>query len=162
MHQFDPSIPGFIEGDITNVAVNETPPFGLANHVVNRAEPFDVVVEWSVSGVLTQLWLAALAFGGVTQWLVRVYAESQGEGPEILLGSALVDSEPAVPGDKNYTATITVPANILSEDQFPAGDVSGIYKLTVSAFLNSTFVGAPGYDMMGFSDAPFIQVENPV
>lgn len=159
MHQFDPSIPDLIEGDITNVAVNETPPFGLANHVVNRAEPFDIVVDWNVKGPLTTLWIAALACEGA-QWLVRVYAESQGPGPEILLSTTSVSAATfaGTTNDRTYTATMTVPANTLPED---TGGNSGLYRLTTSVFLNSS-LGAPGYDMIGFSDETAIQVEDPV
>lgn len=159
MDQFDPNIPGLIGGAITRVAVNETPPFGLANRVVNRQEPFTIGVEWNVSGPLTTLWIAAL--GG--SWLVRVYTESRGGGPEILLGttSVPVGSFSGPQNDRTYQATINVPAFALPEDDFPAGDVSGQYKLAVSAFLNST-LGPAGYDMLGFMDGPLIQVENPV
>lgn len=41
---------------------------------------------------------------------------------------------------REYTVTVTVPANTLQED---SGDVSGIYKFVVSVFLNSN-LGSPG------------------
>ena len=159
MHQFDPSLPGLIEGDVTNVAVNESPPFSpfsLANSVIDNSEPFDIAVEWNVSGPLATLWITALG----SPWLVRVYAESQGPGPEILLSTTSVSAATfaGTTNDRTYTATMSVPANTLPED---VGGDSGLYRLTASVFLNSS-LGAPGYDMIGFSDGPVIQVENPV
>ena len=158
MQQFDPNIPGLIEGNITNVAVLDPagtfPPFEVGNHVLNRDDSFKVNVKWSITGLLRPLWLAAL--GG--NWNVQVFAESIGGGPEILL--ARDDSVAADPTIGDYAAELTVPANALEEGD-PGSNVSGIYKLVVSVFLNSN-LGAPGFDMTGFNEGPIIQVENPV
>jgi hypothetical protein len=51
--------------------------------------------------------------------------------------------------------TVTVPP-ILTED---SGDESGIYKLVVSVFLNSSIPGGK-FDLMGFQEGPFIQIED--
>ena len=85
MQQFDPNIPGLIEGNITTVVVidptNTFPPFEVGNHVLNRNDSFQINVEWTITGLLGPLWLSAL--GG--NWNVQVFAESLGGGPEILL-----------------------------------------------------------------------------
>ncbi|HWD82032.1 MAG TPA: hypothetical protein VG497_24210, partial [Kribbella sp.] len=85
MQQFDPNIPGLIEGDVTTVVVidpaNTFPGFEVGNHVLNRDDSFDVRVDWKITGLLRKLWLSALR----GNWNVQVFAESLGGGPEILL-----------------------------------------------------------------------------
>jgi hypothetical protein len=157
MQQFDPNIPGLIQGEVTTVTVvdpaNTFPPFELGNHVVNRDEEFEVIVRWELNGLLAPLWLAAL--GG--NWDVSVYAESLGGGNEVRLGTDnTIAADPSVLA---YTSTINVPAGLLDEHT-PGSDVGGIYKLVVSVFLNSE-LGRPGFDMTGFNEGPMIQVENP-
>ena len=158
MQQFDPNIPGLIGGDVTTVVVIDPavtfPGFEVGNHVLNRNDPFQVNVAWEINGLLRPLWLAAL--GG--NWNVQLFAESIGGGPEILLASDnTVAADPAV---ANYSATLNVPPNALDEGD-PGSNVSGIYKLVVSVFLDST-LGSPGFDMTGFNEGPIIQVEDPV
>lgn len=157
MQQFDPNIPGLIGGDVTTVAVIDPArefPFEVGNRVLNRSDSFKVKVAWEVTGALRPLWLAAL--GG--RWNVQLFAESLGGGPEILLASDnTVAADPAV---ANYSATLDIPPNALEEGD-PGSNVSGIYKLVVSVFLNSN-LGSPGFDMTGFHEGPIIQVENPV
>lgn len=55
--------------------------------------------------------------------------------------------------------TLTVRAGTLPEGD-PGSQVSGIYKLVASVFLNSN-LGSPGFDMVGFNEGPIIQIENP-
>ncbi|HKE50981.1 MAG TPA: hypothetical protein VKE25_05680 [Actinomycetes bacterium] len=157
MQQFDPNIPGLIEGNITTVVVRDPagtfPPFEVGNHVLNRNDAFQINVEWSITGLLRPLWLAAL--GG--NWNVQVFAESLGGGPEILL--ARDDSVAADPARADYAVQLNVPPNTLDEGD-PGSNTSGIYKLVVSVFLDST-LGSPGFDMTGFSEGPIIQVEDP-
>lgn len=157
MQQFDPNIPGLIEGQVTTVLVrdpaNDFPGFSVGNHVLNPDESFDITVKWEVTGLLRPLWLAAL--GG--NWNVQAFAESIGGGPEILIGRD--DTVAADPSTSQYEVTFTVPGGTLQEGN-PGDNVSGIYKLTVSVFLNSN-LGAPGFDMTGFNEGPIIQVENP-
>ncbi|TCC21658.1 hypothetical protein [Kribbella sindirgiensis] len=163
MNQFDPNLPrqnpadpDLIVGDVTAVIVREPgnlQPYDVGNSVLSPSKPFQVVVRWKVTGLLGPLWLAAL--GG--KWNVQVYAESMGAGPEIRLASN--NNIPAVPTQQNYEATLDVPAGILPEGN-PGSSISGIYKLVVSVFLNSN-LPAPGYDMIGFSEGPYIQIENP-
>ena len=87
-----------------------------------------------------------------------MFAESLGGGPELLLASDnTVAADPAV---SDYAVELTVPPNALDEGN-PGSQISGIYKLVVSVFLDSR-LGAPGFDMTGFNEGPIIQVENPV
>jgi hypothetical protein len=157
MQQFDPNIPGLIQGEVTTVVVidpaNVFPPFEVGNHVLNRNDSFQVTVKWRITGLLRPLWLAAL--GG--NWNVQVYAESIGGGPEILL--ARNDTVAADPNRADYDVTFTVPPNSLDEGN-PGSNVSGIYKLVTSVFLDSS-LGSPGFDMTGFLEGPIIQVEDP-
>ena len=157
MQQFDPNIPGLIEGEVSTLVVldpaNVFPPFEVGNHVLDPDDPFDVTVEWKITGLLRPLWLSAL--GG--NWNVQLYAESIGGGPEILLGSD--NTVAADPSREDYGVTFTIPANTLEEGN-PGSNTSGIYKLVVAVFLNSN-LGDPGFDMTGFQEGPIIQVEGP-
>jgi hypothetical protein len=167
MQQFDPLIPGLIEGDVTSVAVTDPQPFvhGLGNRVIDPTKPFELTIEWELFGQLVPLWLAAL--GG--DWDVSVYAESLGGGPEVRLGSVAVPASDQLPctvhsSEPNcvkYSAKVTVPPNTLAE-HVPGTDQGGIYKLVVAVFLNSNLLGVPGYDLIGFNEGPIIQAENPV
>jgi hypothetical protein len=158
--QFDPNIPGLIEGDITSVAVIDPPslPFQVGNLVLDPSKAFTIEVKWKVFGAITPLWLAALD----QDWDVNVYAESLGAGPEVRLGTETRDKNTftacAGVNCREYTVTVTVPPNTLVEDN---GDVSGIYKLVVSVFLNSS-LGASGYDVTSFREGPIIKMENPL
>ena len=126
----------------------------MGNSVLSPSKPFQVVVRWKVTGLLGPLWLAAL--GG--KWNVQVYAESIGCGSRDPPGEQQQHSPPFRPS-RTTPATVDVPAGILPEGN-PGSSISGIYKLVVSVFLNSN-LPAPGYDMIGFSEGPYIQVENP-
>lgn len=154
MQQFDPNIPPFITGDITSVTVTEIPEIGLPNHVINPTKEVKVEIKWELNGVLVPLWLTAL--GG--NWNVSVYAESLGGGNEILLGTD--DSVPALPPANNYSSTVIVPPPFPLQEHTPNTDQGGIYKLVVAVSLDST-LGGP-FDIIGFSEGPIIQVENPV
>jgi hypothetical protein len=164
MHQFDPNIPGpapgdpaLIEGDVHAVIVRDPgtfAPFDVGNKVLNRRQAFQINVKWRVTGLLGPLWLTAL--GG--NWNVQVFAESMGGGPERLLAT---DSSVAADATKSeYEAILNVPPNTLPEGN-PGSNVSGLYKLVVSVFLDSDIPGDPGFDMIGFNEGPFIQIEDP-
>ena len=153
--RFSPDIPGYLQGEITGIVVGAPPNFpppAVGTHVVDPAKPFDVTVTWTLSGVLVPLWQQAL--GGA--WDVTVYAESQGAGPETKIGNVSV---PVVVLQTSYTATIPASATGLSEHD-PNSPNSGIYRLSVAVFLNST-LPAPGFDLIGFRGGPLIQVESP-
>lgn len=166
MLQFDPNIPGpnpgdeaLIEGNITTLEVVDPalnfPPFERGNHVLDTKVPFKINVKWEIKGGLAPVWLEAL--GG--NWNVQAFAESLGGGPEILL--AAKNDVPASGAVLNYAAELTVPAFKLPEGN-PGVEISGIYKLVVSVFLDSSLkFKHHGYDMIGFAEGPIIQVENP-
>lgn len=165
MEQFDPNIPGLMEGELGRVAVIDPQPFkhGVGNHVIDPHTPFKLTVEWEVFGQLVPLWLTALA----GKWDVSVYAESLGGGPEVRLGTAEVATDageevndPTKPNRTKYSATITVEPVKLEEHQ-PGTDVGGIYKLATAVFLNSKIAGTPGFDLVGYSEGPIIQAERP-
>jgi hypothetical protein len=167
MDQFDPNIPGLIEGNVTSVVISDPQPFvhGTGNKVLDPTKSFDLTIEWELFGQIVPVWLAALA----GDWDVSAYAESLGGGDEVRLGTVLVPSTATLPCTVNqaqvnctkYTATLTVPPNTLDEHD-PGTDQGGIYKLAVAVFLNSNLAGVPGYDLIGFSEGPIIQMENPV
>lgn len=161
---FDPTIPGYLEGEVGPIVVTAPPTFpppALRRLVVDPAKPFDLTVEWEIFGDLVPLWLSALA----GDWVVTAYAESVGPGPEVEIGTATVPTGNTLPCTVNtaksnctkYSATITVPATTLPEDD---GTSSGIYKLVVTVFLNSN-LPAPGFDLSGFTEGPIIRVESP-
>lgn len=166
--RFDPNIPAdptdptvaCIEGDITSVVVTELPTIGRTNLVVSPDKSFDIKVSWRVFGNLVPVWVTALSVN-TPNWIVTAYAESEGPGEEKLLGKTdvAVSSTP-LSLNMPYNATITVPAGTLHEENPGDPYHSGIYKIVVTAFLNST-LGLPGYDMMGYAEGPIIKVENP-
>jgi hypothetical protein len=89
------------------------------------------------------------------------YAESQGPGDEIALGSVNVPvGGPLFSQDEAYTAKLTVPPNTLNEEDPGDPTQSGTYKVVVTTFLDSA-LGPVGYDMMGYAEGPIIKVESP-
>lgn len=163
MNQFDPKLPGLLEGDVTSVLVTDPQTFigGMGNHVVDPTKAFTLTVEWRLTGQIVPVWLAALR----GNWNVEAYVESLGGGTEGLIGTATVAANAFTPdpdvNNVKYTTTITVPANTLDEHT-PGSGRGGIYKLAVAVFLNSSLLGVPGYDLIGFREGPIIQAENPV
>lgn len=166
---FDPYLPAdpadptaaCIEGDITSIVITEAPVIGKTNLVVNRAKPFDVKVSWRVFGNLAPLWLTALA-ASTPDWVVTAYAEPEGPGNKAVLGTVKVPVR-SQPMSQNvlYSAKLTVAAGTLPEEDPGNPSYTGVYKIVVTAFLDST-LGLPGYDMMGFAEGPIIKVENPL
>jgi len=165
--RFDPNIPPAgptdpaIEGEFTGiVAITEQPTLGKSNLVVNRDKSFDIEVSWHVFGNLVPLWLTALSVKS-PNWVVTAYAESQGPGDEVSLGSVNVPVRgPNFTLDEAYKAKLTVPANKLHEENPGDPTQSGVYKIVVTAFLDSA-LGPVGYDMMGYAEGPIIKVEDP-
>ena len=166
--RFDPNIPPAgptdpaIEGEFTGiVGITEKPTLGKSNLVINADEAFDIEVSWHVFGNLVPLWLTALSVDS-KNWVVTAYAESQGPGDEITLGS--VDVPVGGPGfslDEAYSATLTVPAGTLNEENPGDPTQSGTYKIVVTTFLDSD-LGPVGYDMMGYAEGPIVKVESPL
>lgn len=157
MQQFDPNFTGTppfeIRGDVTSVKVLEGGV--LPNHVVDPTKQLEIEVEWKVDGGLTNLWLTALA---PAEWRVSVFAESQGPGAEVRLGQVTVPIGPLGALPYTRTANIVVPAPLPLQQH--GGANSGVYKLTATVFLNSSIPGG-GFDMIGFTEGPYVQVENP-
>jgi hypothetical protein len=166
-NRFDPNIPPAgptdpaIEGAFIGiVAITEHPTLGRSNLVVNRAEPFDIEVNWRVFGNLVPLWLTALS-ARTKNWVVTAYAESQGPGDEVPLGSVDVPvGGPLFSQNETYQAKLRVPAYTLPEENPGNRSQSGTYKIVVTTFLNSD-LGPVGYDMMGYAEGPIIKVEDP-
>ncbi len=158
MQQFDPNIPGLIEGDVTTFVVidpaGDVPAF-RGGQPRPRTATTRSRSTWSGRSPACSGRSGLSALGG--NWNVQVFAESLGGGPEILL--ARDDSVAADPNMSDYAVQLTVPPTALAEGD-PGSNVSGIYKLVVSVFLNSN-LGNPGFDMTGFNEGPIIQVEDP-
>ncbi|GIF02174.1 hypothetical protein [Paractinoplanes rishiriensis] len=165
--RFDPNIPSTgptapsIEGAFKGIgAIVEEPRIGEGNLIVNGKEPFQIKVQWHIFGNLTPLWLTALA-SRTKNWVVTAYAESEGPGPKVIIGKTYEPvGAPPFTHDKEYAATITVPAGTLPEENLGDPERSGVYKIIVTAFLNAD-LGKPGYDMMGYVEGPIIKVEDP-
>src|SRR4051794_36441633 len=92
-----------------------SPAAGLA---VDPTQPLSITVTWNVTGTLAELWLAALAKADA-HWIVTIYAESMGPGEVQLATQHQSVALPArtSPGKHEWTTTLTVPANQLSELQ---------------------------------------------
>ncbi|GID32287.1 hypothetical protein [Paractinoplanes brasiliensis] len=165
---FDPNIPPAgetdpcIEGDFVGpVVVLEKPALGKGNLVIDRTKPFDIKVKWHVFGNLVPLWLTALS-KETDKWIVTAYVESQGPGTE----KALAKAEVALGGprftlDEYYEATITVPAGTLDSSFSSSETESGVYKIVVTAFLDSKISSVVNFDVLGSIEGPIIKVEEP-
>jgi hypothetical protein len=159
--QFDPNMTGLISGAFTEVTVIEPGGLGTSNHVIDPTKPFDIKVAWEITGTLTPLWLAALKATSPS-WSVAAYAESVGPGPELLLKEDKVTVASAfdqLPNAWRWKHKLTVPANTLPEEDPGPGGPSGVYKLVVTAFLNSA-LGPIGFDIMGYAEGPVIKLYN--
>jgi hypothetical protein len=165
--RFDPNIPPTgptdpaIQGEFTGiVGITEQPTLGKSNLVINGAKPFDIEVRWRVFGNLVPLWLTALSVRS-KNWVVTAYAESQGPGDEVSLGSVNVPvGGPFFSQNEAFSAKLTVPANTLHEENPGDPAQSGTYKIVVTTFLDSD-LGPVGYDMMGYAEGPIVKVEDP-
>jgi hypothetical protein len=93
---------------------------------------------------------------------VTAYAESQGPGSEVSLGSVEVPvGGPFFSLDETYSAKLNVPAGTLPEEDPGNPNQSGTYKIVVTTFLDSD-LGPVGYDMMGYAEGPIVKVESPL
>ena len=135
-------LPG-LDGAVTAVAIIDHD--GNPNRVIDDQLPFDVTINWTVQPPAT----AALLDG---QWTVKVYAESMGPGPEVLIGTAVV----AATGGPAYSASINVPAGTLPSDVPPD---SGVYKLVVVITYRTTLNVLT--EMAAFSEGPMFLLRRP-
>jgi hypothetical protein len=157
--QFDPDKGPLFQGRFTEVTVLDPAiPGHEPNLVLDRTKPFEVRVTWRLKGSDVNLYLAALE----PEFSIACYAESIGPGPEVILAE---ETEPTAnstvvgPQELEWTHTLSVPADVLEEENPGPAGPSGTYRLVSTVFLNSAVPG--GYDIAGFSDGPMIKVENP-
>ena len=132
-----------LDGAVTAVAIIDHD--GNPNRVIDDQLPFDVTINWTVQPPST----AALLDG---QWTVKVYAESMGPGPEVLIGTAVV----AATGGPAYSASINVPAGTLPSDVPPD---SGVYKLVVVITYRTRLNVLT--EMAAFSEGPMFLLRRP-
>ncbi|WP_329476578.1 hypothetical protein OG558_36205 [Kribbella sp. NBC_01510] len=132
-----------LDGAVTAVAIIDHD--GNPNRVIDDQLPFDVTIDWTVQPPAT----AALLDGN---WTVKVYAESMGPGPEVLIGTAVV----AATGGPAYSASINVPAGTLPSDVPPD---SGVYKLVVVITYRNTLNVLT--EMAAFSEGPMFLLRRP-
>jgi hypothetical protein len=95
---------------------------GLPTNVIEASLDFTVDCAWNIDAITASI------LGGT--WHVDLYAESIGGGFE---GRLAGNFEPVVPGQTNYSSTITVPGGTLPNDPsvHPLDDDSSVYKLVV-------------------------------
>lgn len=156
---FDPRVEtggvNLFKGEFTKVEVRHPAPFPhhLSNRVIDPTKPFNVRVEWKVTGGET-----GLRMNAVGDWSIFLYAESMGPGPEIRLNispSTVARGTPATPA-MNWAVDVTVQPNQLSENL----PTSGVYKLIVVVFANAVVAG--GHDVIGYYEEPvMILAEDP-
>jgi hypothetical protein len=157
---FDPQMaPSLFKGEFTKLEVIDPVPLSppmVGNLIIDPSQDFTIEVQWTLTGFFVPLWLAAL--GG--NWVVEAYADSIGPGDETRIADATVSvgtpSDPMV-----YSVPLVVKKNTLKGHVSGPTGPSGIYRLTVSAFLDST-LGSPGYDIVGFAEGVTIRAENPI
>ncbi len=155
---FDPDFGvDLFHGEFSDIKIidPQPTPINVRNLVIDPTKPFQIEMNWKLSGFFVKPWLAAL--GG--SWSVEVFAESVGPGPDLRIGSATVPVG-AIENPKSYSVQVTVPANTLPEGNPGQPSPSGVYKLVCTCFLNSA-LGLPGYDVAGFAEGPVIRVEDP-
>lgn len=163
---FDPNLANVFEGEITELIINETPPFPTTrNHVIDPSEDLRIKVRWETFGLFgINLPDAHDNNGGA--WQVKVFAESIGPGTDSELATATVQVNTraacAVHGGAQpcglWEAEIVVPAPVPLNENDPGND-SGVYKLVTTVFLNDN-TGSQT-DIIGFREGPLIQVEDP-
>jgi hypothetical protein len=156
MSYFEPQFENQIEGQINSVTVvDPARPDHTPNFVLDPSKPFDINIEWELNGSQVPLYIDHPQTA--TNWTVNVFAESLGPGPELVIYNG---SEAKGTGalSMSYSHSATVAAGSLSE-HIP-NTQSGMYKLVVTVFLNSTT--GFGYDIAGCFEGPIIMVENPV
>jgi len=95
---------------------------GSPADVLEASLPFSVDCQWDIDAITATL------LGGT--WHVDLFAESLGQGFE---GRVEGTFEPVVPGQTNYSASISVPAGKFADNPpvHPLGNYSGVFKMTV-------------------------------
>ena len=147
-------------GEVTKCQVVQGPPVGEVNNlVINRSEVFTIELEWQFDGVLGEVNEVLATQREPRKFSIDVYAERMGPGNDLLIYSSEQPfTWPAGALPAQYNHSCSIPANTLPE-HIP-GTRSGVYKLVVCIFSNTT---APGCtDISGFYEGPIIQSEDPV
>lgn len=118
---------------------------GEPNMVIDVDTPFDMKVEWHVSGLIGPALQGSI-------WTINVYAESMGPGPEVTLVKNLT-----VPFNWTgpvTTFTKTIP-NIDPVDPSTGLKLDGAYKLTL--VITSTNSAGVRLHLAGFVEGPLVQ-----
>lgn len=160
---FDPQMaPNLFLGTFTKLEVIDPVPLAppmVGNLIIDPKKEFTIRVEWTLKGFFVPLWLSALDSPPGKKWVVEAYADCIGPGDEIRIAEELV-AIGAKTDPRTYSVDLKVKQNTLKEHIPGDPGPSGIYRLTVSAFLDST-LGSPGYDIIGFAEGVTIRAENP-
>jgi hypothetical protein len=161
---FDPRVQvgntDLFKGAFTNVVVAQSPdvPGDVSNRVINPSKPFQVRLQWKVDGA--QVPLRMNAING--PWSIFVYVESMGPGPEIRLNTTPSTHPVGALAANTMSWDVTVDVNPAGLSENVPGGSSGVYRLIVVVFANSTLPG-PGNDVIGYYEEPLlILAENPI
>lgn len=146
-----------LEGSISAPKVEEvhgTP----SNMIIRSDQDWEIDVNWEVHGSLLSP-PASRTFPFTGEWVVRVYIESMGRGPEREIPKDrqgirvnVIDgiSPAGEPDKKEYSTSIKVPKNDLKP---------GVYKL-VLAITHESSPGVPGL-IAGFYEGDMLQIYDP-
>ena len=126
--------PGSFEAEVQDNNGNPT-------SVLEAGAEFKVKTKWAIGA------LAALLLGG--EWVVTVYVESIGPGPERRIGTDTVPLN----GSANYSTIVVVPPNSVTNNPNPP--VSGVYKLvTVLTHRNFGQIS----DVAAIAEGPLVRI----
>ncbi|OQX15029.1 MAG: hypothetical protein BWK73_08055 [Thiothrix lacustris] len=152
--QFDPRVEvgnvNLFKGEFLSMGIRQEPalPHHVSNRIIDPTKPFFIDLKWKVTGAEVPLRMNA-----VSDWRIYAYVESMGPGPEVSLTAApaVVPRGAINANEMSWSHSIQVAANQLAE-HLPN---SGVYKLVVVVFANSTLPG-PGDDVIGYTELAFL------
>jgi hypothetical protein len=129
-------------------------PGDIANKVINPKEPFDIFIEWKISGAYKGPFLSS-----VSNWLLTAFCESigPGEDKQIGTGSLPIGTILGPNDDMTWSFKVNVPAFTLKENDPtnpPPYGTSGVYKIIVTVFANANIPGP--FDIIGFGELQFL------
>ena len=154
---FEPGMdPAVFTGQFTSIEIIDpvAPPM-VGNKTIDPTKLFKIKVTWNVAGFNVPLFLD----NANGDWVVEAYAETLGPGDELKIAE-----KTEVVGDVNlnphsYTVELEVQPNTLQPYVHGPQGPSGIYRLTVSAVLDSNL--SPNYDIIGFAEGVTIRAAIP-
>jgi hypothetical protein len=148
MTSIDPNFPGIFFGEVTAVTVTDPPTYtGQAgNRVLEPDRPFTISVEWFIDGPFAPIVKAAMA----PNWTLRIFVESQGPGPEVVLVNIPVPVNSGVDAGTRTTWTYT---QVLTPPHLQDGTLN---KLIV--VVRDTLPGP--LDLAGFGEGPIVLMES--